>query len=399
MKIDLAEARWVALHAQGLDEGHMPQEGSEGIEQVIARLGHVQIDTISVVERAHHHILWARSRRYDPQWLHDLQANGRRIFEYWWRWGASYLPMEDYRFYATRMRAFAAAPKTRRWCEQNAELVASVLRRIREEGPLGSADFAAPPGARRSGWWDWKPAKVALETLFSMGTLMVAERRSFQRVYDLTERVLPAGTSTAEPSQEELARFVVRRALRSDGLATEADMRFGLSNPEVVFQALRVLVDSGEVVPIAVDGVRPDGYYALSGTLAEACSGYMPCTRVHLLSPFDNLVARRGRLRELFGFDYALECYLPAAKRLHGYFSLPILWGDRFVGRVDAKAERRKCTLVLRSLELDPGVDCRELLPALSARIRDYASFNGCNEVVLERATPEDLRGQLLEEL
>ena len=174
----MSTARKLAIGCQGLDAPWKLPKGKEGVAQVIERLGYVQIDTIAVVQRAHHHTLWSRRWDYTPQMLHELQAQDRRVFE-WWGHAASYLPMCDYRYYLPRMRAFAERQKTRDWLGQNAQLVGDVVDRIRDEGPLGSSDFSAPEGKRGS-WWDWKPAKRALETLFNTGEMMVTERRNFQ---------------------------------------------------------------------------------------------------------------------------------------------------------------------------------------------------------------------------
>ena len=161
MKISISTARKLAIRCQGLDAPWKLPKGKEGIAQVVECLGYVQIDTISVVQRAHHHTLWARRSDYTPQMLHELQAQDRRVFE-WWGHAASYLPMRDYRYYLPRMRAFAESQKTRDWLGQNTQLVRDVVDRIRDEGPLGSSDFSAPEGQRGS-WWDWKPAKKAIQ--------------------------------------------------------------------------------------------------------------------------------------------------------------------------------------------------------------------------------------------
>jgi len=299
------------------------QKGKEGVAQVIERLGYVQIDTIVVVQRAHHHTLWCRRPDYAPHMLHELQAKDRRVFEYWAP-AASYVPTCDYRYYVPRMRAFAERPRTRRWLDQNAQLTNEVLDRVRKEGPLGSADFKAPPGFKRGSWWSWKPAKRALETLFSMGKLMVTERRNFQRIYDLTERVLPADTDTTEPDWDEVGRFVVRRTLASHGVGSSHDIRWGSGRwRKVISDAIEELHDSGEVTRVEVEGLDGDDYYALIEIIEETSDQSQDRMGLLILSPFDNLVISRHRLKRLFDFEYALECYLPASKRRYGYFCLP----------------------------------------------------------------------------
>ncbi|MBA7698532.1 hypothetical protein ES703_107210 [subsurface metagenome] len=192
-KISSALARRLPLHSQLLDGRTKLPKGKEGIAQAIEKLGYVQIDTIAVINRAHHHTLWTRRPDYSPAMLDELQAKDRRVFEYWGH-AASYLPMKDYRYYIPRMRAFPWGDGwIKRMHERHKDVMKDVLERITKEGPLGSADFKAPDGKKRGAWWDWKPAKTALELLMWRGDLMVTERRNFQRIYDLTERVLPGG--------------------------------------------------------------------------------------------------------------------------------------------------------------------------------------------------------------
>ena len=386
-------ARRLAIHSQGLDGRWRLARGKEGVARTIERLGYVQIDTIAVVQRAHHHTLWSRRPDYTPEMLHELQAVDRRVFEYWTH-AASYVPMSDFRYYRPRMRGHASGGRTRHWLEANAKLVEHVLKRIATEGRLGSADFADPRG-KRGTWWDWKPAKQALEMLFSAGKLMVAERRNFHRLYDLTERVLPPGIDTTEPSPDEMSRFRVRRALAGHGMA-----KLGEREGKGAAEALEELISAGEVVAVKVAGADEEPQYALREALEEAARASRTKKRLHLLSPFDNLIISRHRLRELFDFDYSLECYRPAPKRRYGYFCLPILWGDEFVGRLDPKADRKQKTLLIRKVILEPDSCGRtDFLPALAAKLWALAAFNECERVVIERTTPAKLKAALRREL
>jgi len=393
MKIPLSTARKLAVAAQGLDGGWKLPAGKEGAAQAVEKLGYVQIDTIAVVERAHHHTLWARRADYRPEMLDELQAADRRVFEYWTH-AASYLPMCDYRYSIPRMRAWAGSGRARRFLEANRQLVGHVRDRIRAEGPLASADFAAPAGRKRGSWWDWKPAKQALEMLFNIGELMVGARRNFQRVYDLTKRVLPDWADTAVPPADEAMRFTVRRILATQGVS--ALTGWWLRNREAVDRAVCELVEAGEAAQVTVaglDGQRP--YYALTASL-ESIRRRRLQARVHILSPFDNLVIWRGPLRELFDFDYRLECYTPAPRRKHGYFCLPILWGRRFIGRLDPKAERKQRKLMVRNLIFEPDFTEYERIAAdLAGRLREYAAFNGCDDVVIEKTRPGKARAML----
>jgi len=397
MKISASTARKLAIRCQGLDGRWKLPSGKEGAAQVIERLGYVQIDTIAVVQRAHHHTLWSRCPDYIPQMLHELLAQDRRVFEYWSH-AASYIPICDYRYYLPRMHAIAEKTETRQWLEQNAQLVQDVIERIRREGALGSTDFSAPRGHKRSSWWDWKPAKKALEMLFSTGELMIAERRNFQRIYDLKERVLPTGTDVTEPERSEIAIFAVRRAMTAHGFASTDRIRWGNSNQKDISEAMEELVDSGEVISVEIEGLDDEVYYALERNIEEAMKHGRK--RLHILSPFDNLVINRGRLKKLFDFEYKLECYLPASKRRYGYFCLPILWGEQFVGRLDTKADRKPKTFIIRKIIFEPDFkDYDGLLPSLAKKIHAFSAFNGCERIVIEQTVPGKVKTPLMREL
>jgi uncharacterized protein YcaQ len=394
-KISQKTARRLQLHAQLLDGRGRLERGSRGVARAVGHLGYVQIDTIAVIERAHHHVLWTRIPGYRPDHLHEAQAEERTVFEYWGH-AASYLPMADYRFYLPMMKNFLDSRNAwfRNWGERFAGHMGPVRERIRSEGPLTARDFASPAGGRhgqaQSNWWDWKPAKAALELLFWQGELMVRERRGFERVYDLTERVLPADTDTRMPTDGELGFFVVRRALGALGIATEIEIRdyIRIGERRAIAAALREMLAAGEVVRLFEAGwERPS--YALPAALEKAARLRAGAPRVRLLSPFDNLAISRSRLKERFAFDYALECYVPRAKRNHGYFVLPILFGEEIVGRLDPKAKRKTATLAVRQLVVDPSCkDNERLIGALGRALCDLARFNGCRRVVLESVRP-----------
>jgi uncharacterized protein YcaQ len=434
-------ARRLALHAQLLDGRAKIKKGKEGVAQSIGHLGYVQIDTISVIERAHHHVLWTRVPGYEPTHLHEAQAIERTVFEYWGH-AASLLPIKDYRFYLPMMRSFLN-PKTwyRGWAEKYGSHLGPVLRRIREEGPKAARDFenpsvrkgqwwgstnhppilADPIGLSQKGstnhppiladpiglspqekgsWWDWKPAKAALEILFWRGELMIAGRKGFERIYDLTERVLPDEIDTRMPNADELGRFIVRRAVSALGVASEKDIReyIRIGDKGLIVQALKEMLDSTEVMPLRVGGTA-GVFYALPEMLGEVGRFRSRPARVRLLSPFDNLIISRSRLRERFDFDYSLECYVPKGKRRHGYFVLPILFGENIVGRLDPKADRKTKIFYVRQLAIEPGFyDTDGLIPELGRAICDLARFNGCKNVVLENVQPKMLFASLRKE-
>lgn len=392
MKISVTTARRMALRAQLLDGRTKLPPGREGVAQAIEKMGYIQIDTIAVIQRAHHHTLWTRRPDYDSGMLDRLQAEDRRVFEYWGH-AASYLPMSDYRYYLPRMKK--SRDPYNKWEKERLEkyghMMTPVLERIRAEGPLSSKDFVPPTGKKRGTWWDWRPAKVALEMLFWRGELMITRRRKFERVYDLTERVLPGQVDTTMPTDEEVGRFFVRRALAAYGVASESEIREHIhaADRAAIVAGLRDLVEVGEVVklgPLRTDGADN---YALSDTLGMASKFRKMNPRLYLLSPFDNLIIQRERTKRLFGFDYALECYVPAGKRKDGYFVLPILFGENLVGRLDPKADRKNKNLVIRGLRFEPGYDDFDTcLPALAQRLWDLARFNSCEKVTIKKTLP-----------
>ncbi|NKB67393.1 MAG: hypothetical protein GKR89_10060 [Candidatus Latescibacteria bacterium] len=385
MDLSLAQARHLALHTQGLTTN------AADANTTFDRLGYVQIDTIAVIERAHHHILWTRQNNYTTDQLNDLQMHQRTIFEYWAH-AAAFLPMADYRYYRPRMLATRKSERHIQWRRDNSRLVRQVLQRIRKEGALAAADFEDTSG-KRGPWWDWKPAKRALELLYDTGELMVSGRRQFQRLYDLPERVLPADLDTSNPTPAERARFSVSRTLQAHGLAALRQFRLGLAPSKDLPKALEQLQASGAVVPIKLEGTSTP-YFAWQDALDQVPAKLEP--QCHLLSPFDNLVIDRPRLEQLFGFHYRIECYVPAAKRQYGYFTLPILWGDRLVGRLDPKAQRQQGVFEVRGLFFEPDFAAYDdLLPALAQRLQRFAAFNGCGEITIAPTTPRKVRAPL----
>jgi uncharacterized protein YcaQ len=340
----------------------------------LERLGYVQIDTISVVERAHHHILWSRDREYRPLVLPVLEKAPRRAFEYWAH-AAAYLPMSDYRYCLPRMRRIAA--DGHEWFNSDRRVEEWVRDRIRAEGPLRSQDFES--NGARGPWWDWKPAKTALEYLFQSGELMVAARPGFQKLYDLAERVLPPGTDTSFPPEEEMGDWYVRRAASALGVFSLRDIAYQRKDATSgIAGALDRACEAGALMPCSVQGGKS---WCDSGLLA----GYADCgddRQVRILSPFDNLVIDRKRTSRIFGLVYTLECYVPAARRKFGYFALPVFYQDRPVGLLDCKADRKNAVLRVSRAGFDWGADPAGGPDAFGTsfeeELKAFAEFNGC---------------------
>ena len=384
--------RRLALERQGLLAGAPFGRGLPGARRAIEAIGYAQIDTISVVSRAHDHVFQARVPGFRPDMLDRLQARGE-VFEYWAH-AAAYLPMRDYRFALPRMADVRAGQE--RWvrCRDTA-LMNRVLERVRAEGPLQARDFEAPQGRRGAGWWDWKPTKRALEQLFMEGALMTVGRAGFQKVYDLAERVLPDGVDTRPPTLAEYAEHLIERQLAALGCASTRVCVYQRYTPglrDAVDAALRAEVAEGRLLPLALDA--PGGPRETVYVEPEAFETRLPPARAQarILSPFDNLVIHRHRGQSLFDFDYQLECYVPEPKRRFGYFCLPILYRDRLVGRADCKAHRRTGRFEIKQLFLEhPDAVDRDgdgALAAIASAFADLAAHNGCDRIEVGDVRP-----------
>ena len=360
----------------------------------INHLGYVQIDTISVIERAHHHTLWIRNPRYRFDHLDSLMAK-RSIFEYWSH-AAAYLPMSDYRFCLRKMKEIADGKG--HWFQRDPKMMQWVLRRIREEGPLQSRDFASDTQSNRQAW-DWKPAKQALEQLFMQGELMTTRRENFQKVYDLTERVLPDHVDTRPPTENEWFTHLIRRSLGANGIANAAEigyLRKGIK--QGLLSTLDHLIESGEVEQVEIKPARGESglRYFMLPEVRALFDKPLRRKQVRLLSPFDNLLIQRKRIRQLFGFDYQIECYVPEGKRVFGYFCLPILFGSDLVGRIDCKADRPKQTLFVKAVFLEhPIKDMAAFAALFHGALVDFARFNQCHTLAFDRIDHPALKGEL----
>ena len=380
--------RRIALNQQGLLKTDSFGRGKQATLRVIEHLGYVQIDTISVVERAHHHVLRSRISNYQSKYLDQL-VRERKIFEYWFH-AAAWLPMRDYRFALPRM---TQQNGERSWFENcDKKLISNILERIKSEGPLRARDFEDTRKGKK-GWWDWKPAKQALEQMFMQGELMVSGREGFQKVYDLPERVLPDGVDTRLPSMNEYASHLIDISLRAHGFAAQQSityLRKGHKLRNAVGEQLQERVDAGLLTTVklkdnSIAYLDPD----LLERRAPRCKA-----EVRILSPFDNAIIQRIRGREIFDFDYQIECYVPHQKRQYGYFCLPLLYRDRFVGRLDCKAHRAKQMLEIKSVHIERKVDDR-FIGALCEAVKSFAGFNRCEEIIISSASQKQWFAEL----
>lgn len=375
LSISQKEARHIVLANNGLLHNFFGK-GKEGARKVIEHLGYVQIDTISVVERAHHHTLHARLKDYKPNYLDILIEKDKTVFEYWSH-AAAYLPMRDYRYSLIRKERFASGKA--RWYT-NKKMTRFVYDRIAAEGPLQSKDFEEKKA--RAGWWEWKETKRALEQLFMEGKLMVAGRQGFQKVYDLTERVLPARIDTSMPSIKEYASYLIDKAICANGLVGAEEIGYLRSySKQPVLKLLAEKVRAGELMEVKLQGFEKDKFYTSQQALDHAES-VKAKRETKILSPFDNSVIQRKRLKRIFDFDYTIECYVPGHKRKYGYFCLPVLYGDRFAARIDCKAHRERRELEVKNIFYEEGFSGNgRFRVKLKDALQGFAKFNGCSKV------------------
>jgi len=384
---DQRKLRRLALAAQGLLQARPYGQGISGARKAISHIGYVQVDTISVVERAHNHVIHSRVPGFKPEMISQMLRK-RDIFEFWSH-AAAFLPIEDYRFSLPYKEAIRNG-QVHWYKKRDTKLMGELLARIRSDGPIRSRDLEA--GSKKGGeWWDWKPSKIALEQLYMEGELMVSDREGFQKVYNLTERVLPSEINTASPTIEEFAEHLLNQQIRCHGLVSLKGLTYLRKVPELKLQ-VKQLVDDRLAQRDLEQIVMPDGerFLLAAGALDETAPRAKK--RMQILSPFDNSVIQRQRLKTLFNFEYQLECYLPEAKRQYGYFCLPLLYGDQFVGRMDCKAHRKERHLEIRALYLETyGSDQAELMAAFVEALAVFLRFQQCDTVSLVKSEPSSL--------
>ncbi len=401
MKISLSTARRIAINSQLLDGRTKIAKSKKGVEQVFNHLGYIQIDTVQAVRRAHHQTLWSRMPSYDSKMLHSLMKD-TRVFEYWGH-ALSYLPIADYRYCLPRMKRFTDPYS--KWekerFEKYGQYMKPALDRIRKEGPLMSRDFVFKKNSKGASPRDRNPFKPALEMLFWRGEIMIKERQKFKRLYDLSERVLPDNVNMTIPTNEEYGRFIVKRALQSYGIASEKEIRNHLfmRNKDLISKTILNMKESGELVQVEIEKSK-QVYYAFNNVIENLSKIRQPKPCLHLLSPFDNLIIQRDRTTKLFDFDYTLECYVPPAKRKWGYWVMPILWGDEFIGRFDPKVDRMKKILNIVSLYFEKKFNKQnEVLPELAKKLCDLAHFTDCKAIDIQNMSPSKMKKNLQSEL
>jgi len=392
------------LERQHLDRPRRRRLTVQSLTRFVEDAGGIQLDSINVVDRAHHLTLWSRFGPFRRTTLDELIYGRRVLFEYWAH-VACLVPISH--FPAWRRVMLDYRHRHKGWTtflRKNPTLLRTVEAAIRDRGPLGNADFQhARPGGRR-GWWDWKPATHALDFLWMSGRTTIHSRLHFQKRFDLLDRVLPTALAAPVLAAPAFRRWHLERSLHAMGAATETDLRMYLTFPRANTTerrtALREMLATGEVVEVAVAGDRAR-WYALARDLAPLAAAGRRDTGSQgstLLSPFDSLLWHRERVQRLFGFDYRIEVYVPGPQRKFGYYVLPLLVDGQLVGRADTKLHRHDRRLELKHVHLEPWLVAGKA-PGLSRALRglaeaawSLANFTGAGGVGVGRVTPASAR-------
>jgi uncharacterized protein len=378
--IRASEARRIALAAQSLAAARERKAVTPlRLRRLAGALGAIQLDSVNVVVRAHYLPAFSRLGAY-PTTAFDAEAWGKKpsLFEYWGH-VASLMPLSLQPLFRWRMQRLRERGRGAwdSFAAPNRDYIDEVLAEITRRGPVTGGDFAEGP--RKAGWWNWSRGKHALEWLFAVGFIATHTRRGFERVYDLTERVIPrAILEKPTPTEEDAQRELVRIAARAMGVATEGDLRDYFRMPVSDTRArIAELLEEGELESVTVEGWRQKAFLARRARVPRHVDARA------LLSPFDNLIWRRERTERLFGVRIRLEVYTPAPKRQHGYYVLPFLMGDAVVARVDLKSDRAAGRLIVKAAHLEQGHEAARVVPALAAELEAFAAWMRLSGVAL----------------
>ncbi|MBQ0820918.1 YcaQ family DNA glycosylase [Microvirga sp. HBU67558] len=385
-RFSLAQARRIALAAQGFHEGRPAAAAKRHLSRVLQRSHLLQIDSVNVLVRAHYMPLFSRIGAYDRSLLETTAYHPRRreAFEYWGH-EASLIRLDLHPHFRWRMerarRGEGIYGGLARFGRERRAFIEEVRREIETRGPIGAGELSIG-GKGQGSWWGWSDGKRALEWLFWAGLVTTATRRGFERLYDLPERVLPAHILNAPtPSPEEAQRELLRLSIRSLGIASERCLRdYFRLDPQDAKARIPELVEAGDLVPVAVEGWSGPVYLdpqARHPRRVEARA---------LVSPFDPIVWERTRTERLFDFRYRIEIYTPVEKREFGYYCLPFVLGERIVARVDLKADRAAGNLIVHSIHPEAGVSPEEIAPALGDELRLMAEWLNLGSITAPKA-------------
>ncbi|MEI9996257.1 MAG: crosslink repair DNA glycosylase YcaQ family protein [Rhizomicrobium sp.] len=383
--ISNAQARALILARHGLS-GERQAGGAAAIAPLIRKLGYVQLDSIKIIERAHHHILHSRHGGYRPRHLERLQARTPALFEHWTH-DSSLIPLEHYPHW--RHRFAKSKANVAAWRERFGDdrVLKTVRDHVEAHGPSLARDFAHL-GGRTGPWWGWGPAKAALEYLWRIGELAVLERNGFEKVYDLAERAIPKSLRDGRPTRLQTLDWAHNAALDRLGAGTArmiADFWGHASIPEAA-KWIEGERRAGRLIDVTLEGAPGKrGFQAVArpDIAAETARLPVPTSRLRVLSPFDPVLRDRARAERIFGFDYTIEIFVPGPKRTYGYYVFPLLEGARFVGRIDMKAERAADRLAVKALWLEPRLSLSAARRAkLERALERQARLGGVRDIL-----------------
>ncbi|WP_180901137.1 winged helix-turn-helix domain-containing protein [Martelella soudanensis] len=380
------DARRIFLARQGLSANPGRATGKQDILKLIEQLGFVQVDSIRTVERAHDMILFSRNQTFRREHLGVLLERDRALFEHWTH-DASFIPVKFYPYWKHRFRREEERLRER-WRKWQGEGFATAFEEtyeeVRERGPIFARELKQDDHVS-GGWWNWHPAKTALEYHWRTGHFAICHRVNFQKAYDLAERVIPDQYRLGEVDHDAFVDWACRAALSRLGFATSGELAafFALVTPQEARDWVEANADRlTDVLVETVDGGRPRAAVALADEMPSIFDVPEPPSRVRVLSPFDPLLRDRARAERLFGFSYRIEIFVPEAKRQYGYYVFPLIEGDRLIGRIDMKADRKRSSLDVRRLWLEPGVRASSgRFEKLDAELSRLARFTGVDSV------------------
>lgn len=385
--LSAAEARRVALAAQGFGRPRPTAAGTRQLNGALARMATLQIDSVNVFARSHYMPLFSRVGAYDTAALDRLLFARRSPYVEYWAHVAAFIPAEDWGLFDFRMQALRAKyGKPGGWFDANRDIVDWVRAELADRGPLRPAQIEHDAKeSARGPWWDWDVVKQALEYLWMFGEVAIAGRRGFERRYGLAEQVIPRHVLEAPVPRDDAVHELTRRAARAYGVATAADIAdyWRIADRKAVTTALGDLVDAGELHPITVEGWTTAGRPAKAWLHADAVVP-RKVDAAAILTPFDPVVWFRDRAERLFDFEYRIEIYTPAPRRRFGYYSLPVLIGDDIVGRVDLKADRAASRLLVQSAWWEHGGP-PDAAPRLADELRLAAAWQGLESLSVSR--------------
>ena len=401
-ELSLAQARRLALASLGFGARRPAKAGVQHVRGTAQRLSAIQIDSVNVLARAHYLPVFSRYGPYPTALLDDLVHGRRELFEYWGH-AACFLPIELYPYLRWRMDGQAEG-----WGggePQEQAFVEAVFAEVAGGGPLSAGELSIG-GRSKGAWWGWSDGKRAVELLFRQGRLAIAGRRNFERLYDIPERVLPPEALNAAPvPASEAKKELLVRAARAMGVGTARDVAMylhvdqwwdrskvnGRRPPARTHLLFDELIEDGRLEQVTVEGWTQPGYMVPGVKIPRSVDARA------IVSPFDPLMWERRWTKAMFGFDYQIEIYVPAPKRIYGYYVLPFLLGENFAGRVDLKADRKSATLLVQAAYVEAGLDPKIVAEALAAELHHVASWLGLDDITV--AAKGDLAKPLLEAL